>query len=221
MKCPKCGNETADNGRYCTFCSAELHPNPQPVNRPLVPLAQGSVARSRMEQWRETARKKSRIAQRVLELFFGIPAILVVLGVFSDEDSRMYEIAQWIGENWWVMAISVALLLWVSWMVSRDLRAIEEIAEEFLPRCESESLVIDAEKIYGSTARGSFTIYRDKVRKVECKSCYYATRDKGLDEFSYQVLTIYDATPRSFEFITFSNARELCTIIQSICAQNK
>lgn len=219
MKCPQCGNEAQDNGRYCAFCGAEVHSDPRPVNKPLMPLAQGSVSKSSMEQWRETARKKLKTVDIILSIFLGMPFILFLIGAFGEKNTELYKYAMWATENWWAMAIPVALLLWSEWMVRREWREIEETASYFLDQCERESLVIDAEKIYGSTFHGSFTVNRDKIRSVECEARCYVIRDKGIDDFAYQSLTIYDTQKRSFKFITFSNAKELCAIIQSICAK--
>ncbi len=245
--CPKCETMNRDTRTRCFNCGEPLLPSTtvepskdespqedvtrQNPNNAVPPkehkraspasiLSRSVSAKPEMERWKKDNLKT---ASR-LPMVGAIPLLVFALFWAYAANSDNWDLRK-MSET-----LSESVLLWIilfgivgvfSFMSTKLSREVDEMTASYLIACDTEYLVLDEEKIYGSTKHGSITLYYHQIHNVRCIGSSMTIFNQNTNDFSYNRLVITDLSDNRFEFVSFANARELCTLIESIVSTGR
>ncbi len=110
----------------------------------------------------------------------------------------------------WQALIAVGLISFDLYALNIRSKKTAPIITKYKQFCSTESLVLDNEKIYGSTTEGSIRLNYEQIGGVSITS---TTCDFDNVTIGNDVLEIRDIVGNVFAFYSFSNCREIKNII--------
>ncbi len=231
MYCPQCGCENNERRKLCWSCGTELKlaeatETPKAESEPVIEvqcedydpqpsiLSRSASNRAAAGAWRSSVRKVASRLQRL-----GLAPVIFLLGfrVLSAwiDDIQMEIAAERLFVSPWTWIILLGLLIFVLVATNRMIRQADEQVAPYFACCAAEYLIVDTQKIYGSTRTGNITLRYNQIRNVQCLASEISVSNQNAEAFTYYRLCITDIADNRFELISFSNARELCTLIDS------
>ncbi len=240
MICPKCGSFTMEEAVHCISCGAEINPavgadaparerasfhTPQQsaahAQANFAPILARSVSnKNEAEAWREKVRKFYSSLQLQFMLLIFVVFGACFLSTLSDNE-EMQELAEWVMGAVWLWILVLAVLIYLTVVSNKSFQQLKDEMTPYLASCEAEYMVVDTEKVYGSTKHGNFTLYFHQIENIRSFSNSLRCVNQNVEPFSYTGLEIRDTAGNGYTFTTFANAKELCSVIESALAQRR
>ncbi len=212
MICEKCGNFMLEE-IGCLNCgygtkkieiSSETVPikttPAETIKKETLPILLKSCScKMRFEEW---VRNQNKL---IIITNISIVSIFLCVMIFGTRDR---EVAMFI-EKWiWLI---LAIMLIFGLFLCKGSRQIKETYEIFLEKCNSQELLMDAEKIFVSFENKSIVLYYSQISGLT----YQNEKFIGSYDFNYDVLSFSDCNGKSYRFDSFENAHEIYTYIQA------
>ena len=221
MFCSKCGAEAF--GPFCASCGAEIIPpksasepkvqEPAPTNMPKANIKPTILLKSTNcdASLRETEKKSRKlintidaIAAITFVFFYFLPYII---GILNDENLKY--VKPW---PWQMLVFLVIIWLIPIYAIHRRKRITAEIYEKYMRYCSKETLIIDDQKIYGSTINNSVELPYERIRSINFTT-YVENSNSYLSDPCCDILTIKDIDDKQYVFYSFANCREIKSVI--------
>jgi len=230
IMCPSCGFQNAPIRKTCARCSTalpappEVRPESAPVPVPNAPKTSHApvaiqVRSQSCDSKLEKARaSNSRVISSLLILstlpFFFIYILPYLSAIVKDEPLEYVETPSF-GVLLFCTAVIVAAII-----AAKKLSEKANESFDFLHKnCSLETLIVDSEKIYGSTATETFSLPYNMISGVRFRPG--SRDDYRLSDFENDVLEILDLSLKVYRFYSFSNCKELCTVINMNLQSNR
>ena len=222
MFCPHCGAAVQDGLPFCASCGAQVAPAAQSKSAPAAPppttiLARSGNALSAAERWRDSEKK----AMTTVSLMTSIPPFIFIFLLFHLATTYDWKILRILAYTWWIFAALLVLNIFVSGITFKSSKELEAVFERFRLACSCESLIVDSEKVYGTSRLGNFSLSYDQILNVQYTQETILLSKGRFEKFKHSKLTIISKTGSSPVFISFSNAPELYTVISTALQQSK
>lgn len=208
MYCEKCGSEVT--GRFCSNCGAEAHGQAQSKQNvsagrkenPYI-LTRSTSCTKLIEDEKKSVDKKINGAYIMLIIpviiVFSWPIVVAWLEDKKVNPDDMLPLP--------VLLLFAMIAVCSTIAMVKALNAVNKRYSEQKHNCSQEYLVVDEEKIYGSTLGESIELQYDQIKSVRC---HPSGRQSIVPN---DIFAVTDVTGRVFMFYTFENCRELKTII--------
>ena len=229
MYCSNCGAEV--KGRFCSRCGTKIE---EPVRsaEPVVKMAEHTstteTKREYAEQHRivirsesctELIEKKKKEKDNQGNRGMGMISFAVLAVIFSPAIVALLEdkkISQVDPVPMPVM-ILMALLFAVMWyLVIKGGKRTSVTYNQYKQYCATEVLVVEDDRIYGSTAKGKLVLKFDQIDSVKCTpDVFLQPNDASVNNgwLSNDTLSIKDIVGNEYIFYSFKNCKDIKTII--------
>ncbi len=157
-----------------------------------------------LEAWK--AEKRNSMKGFVIPAFVCI-AIAVYLIFGPDTDAE---------KSFLGLAFMVASLI-LSYFMNRVNRSIKNEGDYFSSLCNTEYLMVYEDKICGECSKGDLSLSIKQIDRVS----HFSQEHIDKDRFYNDQLIIYDIVGNKYDFISFSNARELEMIIKNLLTKGE
>lgn len=152
-----------------------------------------------LEAWK-TEKRNSTKGLAVGALVCIIIAAYLMLGPDSDAEKSFLGFA---------FMVASAIL---SFFINRVHKATKNDSDYFSSLCSTEYLMIYEDKICGECSKGDLLLSIEQIDRVSHLSQEHINKDRFYNDH----LVIYDIVGNSYNFMSFSNARELEMIINEL-----
>jgi len=221
MFCSKCGAEAF--GPFCASCGAEIIPpksasepkvqEPAPTNMPKANIKPTILLKSTNcdASLRETEKKTQKLIRRFDISIGGTLLFLVflpeIIAVLNDEKIKYAK--QW---PWPVLLIMFVCAIVAVYAIHKRRSITADIFDKYIRYCSKETLIIDDQKIYGSTNEESVELPYDQIRSVSFTT-HVESSNSFLSDPCCDILTIRDTNGKQYVFYSFANCREIKSVI--------
>lgn len=208
MYCEKCGTEFT--GHFCSNCGAEAHGQAQSKQNvgagrkenPYI-LTRSTSCTKLIEDEKKSVDKKINGAYVMLVIpviiVFSWPIVVAWLENKKVNPDDMLPLP--------VLLLFAMIAVCSTIAMVKALNAVNKRYSEQKHNCSQEFLVVDEEKIYGSTLARKIELKYDQIISVRCQP---SGRQSIVPN---DIFTVTDVTGRIFKFYTFENCHELKTTI--------
>lgn len=233
--CAKCSSPLEENSKFCTKCGAPVEgaivttaaeddhtqSPPIPTTENAAPkaaasriiLARSSVYTQELETWRKNALKVCSI----WTIAFIICLTIICMGPYLVELLQGNDHITM--ENWSWITMCLGLII-TGFIAPKFIERINEVYARCQPYCETESLILDDEKIYGESSKGRVLLSYEDISSVTFQKYKHNEPIFGqIPSFENNMLRIRDQKGNYYTFYSFINCNELKSIIDLRIAQ--
>ncbi len=111
-----------------------------------------------------------------------------------------------------VMLLIFALSLVFFYYTVKQQKKVKGIANKYLNYCSKETLIVDEQKIYGSTSQSSIDLTYSQIQNISF-STHTPDSNNFIADPLCDILTIHDTSGRQYIFYSFANCKELKSVI--------
>lgn len=225
MYCSNCGANV--KGRFCSKCGAkveeqtnsEQHRTP-PVetvvnmeNESNIGVKSNIVIRSEnCTQLVEENKKASDKSSNSILTAAGVIGIIIMFSpyLFAVLDDKKLSQAEGLPLPIVFLILAMIIVAWIA--VSKQTKAARELYNKYKEYCSTEVLVADERKIFGSTSKGEVTLTYEQIESVGFSPNVWSPSERKA-VFPNDIFTVRDIAGNEFVFYSFSNCKELKTVI--------
>ena len=204
IKCRNCGSSLNPEDRFCAQCGT--------VNQYSI-MKREPIQKIRSESCIEKIEKKEKELanfKNMILIFFSGMAILLtaypyIVAILNDENLDYVDPTPLP-----ILFVAGGIIIFavvINYILSKRHKPHFDRYKNY---CATETLVVDSEKIYGTTMKGKIQLYYNQIKltKITLLSYDYDEEDTYND-----VLVIEDIVGNRFEFFSFKNCKDLKVII--------
>lgn len=211
MYCRNCGEKMDPQATVCSFCGHivfhnEVHENKQSLENYQI-LVRSVSCKKKLDEWKGNFTKMANRFQMIACAPFLIYFAFAFIMYLNNKKRDIPEMPVWLGVFFFVILIvAVCFSIWRNKMV------IEQYTK-YNGYCAVESLLVDTEKVFGSTSKGNFTLKYEQIRNVSLKT--EITNQQNIAIFTNDTLYITDVAGNCFKFYSFENCLEIRAAVES------
>ena len=220
MYCSNCGAEV--KGNFCSKCGAKLEDgvdrNNQEISQPQLVKRKNNLNDAiliRSENCTSIIEENKKTSEKGVNSFLTATGVIGILVIFLPyiiaalEDKKMSQAE----ELPLPVVILVLAMLIISWVVgTKQMKTTRELYNKYKEYCSTEVLVVDEAKIYGSTTKGAITLTYEQIESVRFSPNVWSPQDRK-PIVQNDIFTVRDIVGNEFIFYSFSNCKDLKTVI--------
>lgn len=209
MYCKNCGKELSSDSKFCAGCGYPInstkesyYPNTKTQSDVQI-LAKSTSCKTILDEWR----KRLSTALNSGIIIVGLPFIILLLIELINNTRHTPNIPSWIWSAYFIIGVP-AIIFFIVCMVLTS----QEITK-YTGYCNTETLIVDTEKIYGVTIKGKIQLNYDQISRITLNRAMTDVPRK-LCTFANDQLIVTDTVGNTFCFYSFNNSKELQAIIE-------
>lgn len=220
MYCSNCGAEV--KGNFCSKCGAKVEIESEGTNQENVqsqPIKRTSTSNDailiRSENCTSMIEENKKASDKGVNSYLTTAGVIGILLMFSPYliavlDDKKLSQAEGLPLPIVFLILIMIIVAWVAG--TKQMKSARELYNKYKEYCSTEVLVVDETKIYGSTTKGAITLNYEQIDSVRFSPNVWSPSEKK-PIVQNDIFTVRDVVGNEFVFYSFSNCKDLKTII--------